>query len=97
MNCADDRLPLCNNETAFYDYTVGIGSALLDGIDFDCLLQDGKNYLLKVSYTITFTSPFTDIDGQSKEPCTQEHMEQMTLCPIDGDYHIIALAETGEG
>lgn len=97
MTCADERLPQCNNETAFFDYTIGLQSAQLDTIDWDTLIMDGKDYLLRVSYTLHFTDTFTDWDGTPREPCTEQHIELLRLSAVEGVYYITEIQETGEG
>ena len=96
MTCAADTLPLCRNETAFFEYTAGLDTARLEQIDWDTLTADGKDYLLRVFYTLDFTDRFTDLDGTLREPCTEEHIELFRLSNEAGIYYLTDQQMTGD-
>jgi len=94
---ADEELPLCRNETAFDDYTIGLSSVTVHSMDFDHLLKNGDDYLLKINYTLVFEGSFIDLDGNSMAPCTMELTDLFTLSLTDDQYLISSVQEYGEG
>ena len=97
LSCTDDALPISVNETAFDEYSIGIGGVTLDGIEGDSISEYSGSYFVKVRYTIVFTGSYTDIDGVSHQPGSEEHYELFTLAQGDSGLIITAIEPTGEG
>ena len=95
--CAETDFLLCRDETAFYDVTAQLESAVLDSIDFDQLQTRDSSLMVTVDYTLTYTGSFLDTDGNSQAPGSYSHKELFTLHQTEDGLRIAGAQKTAAG
>lgn len=85
------------NETGFYEYCNGITDFSIKEIDFDHVTENGGNYYIPVTYTLTYSSPFTDEEGSDQEPGKYTYYVYIVMVQEDDTYRICDITDRPMG
>ncbi len=91
-NTADDFI-WNYNETAFYDYSRCIKSFSVKDIDREHIMCKGDEYTVPVSYTLTYSEPYTDENGNSQDAGEYEYSRNFIIICKEDRYLISDITE----